>query len=105
MQIKLIFTRKVLHLVSFWKWGVLEDGVAYSTRHLCYPTQSNGQLQNGQYGVIIELDNQKHLMIIKTVEAVYKFWPTFVQSIRLLFLTLLYKLVWVAKSVWEIYWN
>ena len=41
--------------------------------HDTYPTQSNGQLQNGQYGVIIELDNQKHLMIIKTVEAVYKF--------------------------------
>ena len=38
-----------------------------------YPTQSNRQLQNGQYGVTIELDNQKHLMIIKTVEAVYKF--------------------------------
>ena len=41
--------------------------------HDTYPTQSNGQLQNDQYGVIIELDNQKHLMIIKTVEAVYKF--------------------------------
>ena len=26
MQIKLIFTRKVVHLVSFWKWGVLELG-------------------------------------------------------------------------------
>ena len=24
MQVKLIFTRKVLHLASFWKWGVLE---------------------------------------------------------------------------------
>ena len=26
MQIKLIFTRKVLHLASFWKWGFLEPG-------------------------------------------------------------------------------
>ena len=41
--------------------------------HDTYPTQSNGHLQNGQYGVIIEFDNQKHLMKIKTVEAVYKF--------------------------------
>ena len=24
MQIKLIFTRKVLHLASFWKWGFME---------------------------------------------------------------------------------
>ena len=24
MQIKLIFTRKVVHLASFWKWGFLE---------------------------------------------------------------------------------
>ena len=26
MQIKLIFTRKVVHLASFWKWGCLELG-------------------------------------------------------------------------------
>ena len=26
MQIKLIFTRKVVHLASFWKWGLLELG-------------------------------------------------------------------------------
>ena len=26
MQIKLIFTRKVVHLASFWKWGSLELG-------------------------------------------------------------------------------
>ena len=26
MQIKLIFTRKVVHLASFWKWGFLEVG-------------------------------------------------------------------------------
>ena len=26
MQIKLIFTRKVVHLASFWKWGFLERG-------------------------------------------------------------------------------
>ena len=26
MQIKLIFTRKVVHLASFWKWGFLEFG-------------------------------------------------------------------------------
>ena len=26
MQIKLIFTRKFLHLASFWKWGFLEVG-------------------------------------------------------------------------------
>ena len=26
MQIKLIFTRKVVHLASFWKWGFMELG-------------------------------------------------------------------------------
>ena len=26
MQIKLIFTRKIVHLASFWKWGFLELG-------------------------------------------------------------------------------
>ena len=26
MQIKLTFTRKVVHLASFWKWGLLELG-------------------------------------------------------------------------------
>ena len=26
IQIKLIFTRKVVHLISFWKWGFLELG-------------------------------------------------------------------------------
>ena len=26
MQVKLIFTRKVVHLASFWKWGFLELG-------------------------------------------------------------------------------
>ena len=29
MQIKLIFTRKVLRLVSFWKWEFLELGNGY----------------------------------------------------------------------------
>ena len=29
MQITLIFTRKVVHLASFWKWGFLELEVAY----------------------------------------------------------------------------
>ena len=29
MQIKLIFTRKVVHLASFWKWGFLELGSGY----------------------------------------------------------------------------
>ena len=24
MQVKLIYTRKVVHLASFWKWGFLE---------------------------------------------------------------------------------
>ena len=30
MQIKLIFTRKVAHLASFWKWGFWNSEVAYS---------------------------------------------------------------------------
>ena len=30
MQIKLIFARKVVHLASFWKWGVLELGSGLS---------------------------------------------------------------------------
>ena len=29
MQIKLIFTRKVAHLASFWKWGFWNSEVAY----------------------------------------------------------------------------
>ena len=29
MQIQFIFTRKVLHLASFWNWGFLELGIAY----------------------------------------------------------------------------
>ena len=32
MQIKLIFTRKVVHLASFWKWGFLELGGGLFTR-------------------------------------------------------------------------
>ena len=32
MQIKLIFTWKVVHLVSFWKWGFLELGVFVGER-------------------------------------------------------------------------
>ena len=72
MQIKLVFTTKVFVL------GLILKVRGFGRRkwyipHDTYPTQSNGQLQNGQYGVIIELDNQKHLMIIKTVEVVYKF--------------------------------
>ena len=39
MQIRLIFTRKVLHLASFWKWGFWKTEVAYSTRHLPDPVQ------------------------------------------------------------------
>ena len=35
MQIKLIFTRKVVHLASFWKWGFLElgSGLLISAMH------------------------------------------------------------------------
>ena len=29
MQVRLIFTRKVVHLVSFWKWGFWNSEVAY----------------------------------------------------------------------------
>ena len=37
MQIKLIFTRKVVHLASFWKWGFLElgSGLLHYTWRLC----------------------------------------------------------------------
>ena len=34
MQVKLIFTRKVVHLASFWKWGFLELGSAPIWRSL-----------------------------------------------------------------------
>ena len=33
-QIKLIITRKVVHLASFWKWGVWNSKVAYSPNPL-----------------------------------------------------------------------
>ena len=32
MQIKLIFTRKVVHLASFWKWGFWNSEVVYWRR-------------------------------------------------------------------------
>ena len=36
MQIKLIFTWKVVHLASFWKWGILELGSGlYRKDHHC----------------------------------------------------------------------
>ena len=36
MQIKLIFTRKVVHLASFWKWGFLELGSSrFSSSSIC----------------------------------------------------------------------
>ena len=38
MQIKLIFTRKVVHLASFWKWGFLELG---SGLLICYIEVAN----------------------------------------------------------------
>ena len=34
MQIKLVFTRTVVHLVSFWKWGFLELGSGLSNSNL-----------------------------------------------------------------------
>ena len=50
MQIKLVFTRKVLHLDSFWKWEFLEHGnvlnvtCTFPTMHLiCIPTPSPPQ--------------------------------------------------------------
>ena len=33
MQIKLIFTRKVAHLASFWKWGFWNSAVAFCLWH------------------------------------------------------------------------
>ena len=36
MQIKLIFTRKIVHLASFWKWGFLELGSSlFSSLSIC----------------------------------------------------------------------
>ena len=35
MQVKLIFTRKVVHLASFWKWGFLEHGSGQFTSTVC----------------------------------------------------------------------
>ena len=35
MQIKLIFTRKVVHLASFWKWGFLEPGSGLLDKTFC----------------------------------------------------------------------
>jgi len=36
MQIKLIFTRQVAHLASFWKWGFWNSAVAYCLWHWCH---------------------------------------------------------------------
>ena len=35
MQIKLIFTRKVMHLAPFWKWGFLELGSSLLDKPFC----------------------------------------------------------------------
>ena len=39
MQIKLIFTRKVVHLASFWKWGFLELGSCLSMAKILTKTR------------------------------------------------------------------
>ena len=43
MQIKLIFTRKVVHLASFWKWGFLElgSGLFRKLFYVLFPLQTS----------------------------------------------------------------
>ena len=44
MQIKLIFTRKVVHLASFWKWGFLElESGLFWWHKECSSTKSKAQ--------------------------------------------------------------
>ena len=45
MQIKLIFTRKVVHLATFWKWGFLELGSGLLAR------RSKRSLQKGRFSL------------------------------------------------------
>ena len=42
-QIKLIFTRKVVHLASFWKWGFLElgSGLFPKVTYVLFPLQTS----------------------------------------------------------------
>ena len=52
MQIKLTFTKKVVHLASFWKWGFLElgsgllQGCAEDGGKICPPRQSHKAVQH-----------------------------------------------------------
>ena len=43
MQVKLIFTRKVVHLASFWKWGFLElgSGLFPKVIYVLFPLQTS----------------------------------------------------------------
>ena len=43
MQVKLIFTRKVVHLASFWKWGFLElgSGLFPKVTYVLFPLPSS----------------------------------------------------------------
>ena len=46
MQVKLIFTRKVVHLATFWKWGFSELG---SGLFPDYPGQPGADLRGSKY--------------------------------------------------------
>ena len=46
MQMKLIFTRKAVHLASFWKWGLLELGL-FETAHFQWFVKSAGAHYKG----------------------------------------------------------
>ena len=48
MQIKLIFTRTVEHLASFWKWGVLELGSALFSRQNSWKEYSRPKSVNAK---------------------------------------------------------
>ena len=47
MQIKLIFTRKIVHLTSFWKWRFLElgSGLMFYSSQLLTKSASNSFIQ------------------------------------------------------------
>ena len=62
MQIKLIFTTKVSHLASFWKWDFLELGNGLLADH------SNFYLH------VLKIEDKWQFQIIGSPQIVYNFW-------------------------------
>ena len=61
MQIKLIFTRRVVHLASFWKWGFWNLEVAYSVLMKDKHETANWSLRQGDEEVNTRIKQKIHI--------------------------------------------